>query len=534
MNNTTEIISSGKLMTVILSDKMLAETSSDYIIPEDTSDSEKILMTDSLVTISNIEAGEKYIEINGKICFDVLLMGEDGALYGVTYADDFKSSITNDKITKNCQITLSNMVTNVNSKLINPRKINLTSSIVFDITVCDQIDTQIKIAGAEDLNDEVGIQRKQLNIMTMKNKGTTVENIPVSYDIELDANTPPISKMIYRHLSLTPFEIKGRNDSLELRNQANVRMIYLTEEGNIFSVEKSFMVDKSIILSDCEGYEWNANVSYNNLSVEIAQNSYGEMKIVEIDFDYDAALYGTKNISVCATSDIYSTEFECNTSSEHIHVCSSKRSLSCSLSVNSSISREEIGASAIRNVLMANAEVVESEIKYQDDKNKLILTGTAQIEIVCENACLTDEDKKYSSYVYTYPLKCEFDSSEYSHKDKYTHNIGITDIKYRADSSKLYCDFEALIKISLYDDSEYDIITNTLLNKEEAHTRISMPFTLCYPCGKETLWDIAKYYKITQESIISSNALNGDDITGKKVLLIPQFSKKDAILSKVI
>ena len=61
-----------------------------------------------------------------------------------------------------------------------------------------------------------------------------------------------------------------------------------------------------------------------------------------------------------------------------------------------------------------------------------------------------------------------------------------------------------------------------------------MPFTLCYPCGKESLWDIAKYYKSTKDSIIATNGLENDDITDKRVLLIPQYSKRNAVFSKVI
>jgi hypothetical protein len=85
-----------------------------------------------------------------------------------------------------------------------------------------------------------------------------------------------------------------------------------------------------------------------------------------------------------------------------------------------------------------------------------------------------------------------------------------------------------------YTNRDNSLVSVVDLNKDVPIKHVNMPFTLCYPCGNESVWDIAKYYKITEESIISTNSLENGDIVGKKVLLIPQNSKREAVFSKVI
>ena len=534
MNNLSDMLSTNKLMTTVYLGDLLAQTSNDYIIPEDASDTEKILTANAVVTVERTDVGEKYAEISGSICYDILLMGEDDTLYGVTYSDNFKTSITNDMINRECICITSDPSVTVVSKLINPRKISLGSEITFDLKILEPVDIQAKVDGVESLSDEAGIERSPLEITTLKRVVLEEEGLNVSHDLELDGNSPPISRILYRHMTLIPYEIKGRNDHVEIRTQANINIIYMSEEGNVFSVNKSFMVDRNAEMASAEEYEWSANVSYCDLSSEISSNSYGEMKVIEIDFMYDVDLCGSKNVSVRAFNDAYSTDYECTATSRTVSVHNIKRTHGCSLSVNSSVSREEIGASDIRNVLTASAQIVDNEISYQEEKNKLVLSGTSRVEIVCENTSLSENDRKYSSFVYTYPFKCEFDCSEHNVTDSYSTSISVSDIKYRADSTKLYCDFEAAIKLTSYSNKDSDIISEIKLNKNDVLSRVSMPFTLCYPCGKETLWDIAKYYKITKGSIIASNGLENDDITDKHVLLIPQYSKRNAVFSKVI
>lgn len=534
MNNSSDMISQSKLMTAIYAGKMSTATSCDYIIPEDASDTAQILTSEAAVTVDNIEIGEKYVEISGKVTYDVLLLGEDDSLYGVTYTDDFKSSVTNDQITKDSKVSLSRPCVRVISKLVNPRKIGLCGEITIPINAYSLVDPQAKIDGIETLNDEVGIQRQKNDVRTLKMVGLKHDGITVSHDIELDGNSPAMKKILYRHMDLVPYEIKGRNNNIETRIQANVTIIYLTEEGNVFSACKSFIIDNAVEYQDPDTYEWSSKASFYDLSTEIAANSYGEMKVIEIDFIYDIELIGSKNVLVTTFSDVYSTDYEYTSKNQNISVHNIKRTYSCSLSVNTSASRDELEAQNARNVLTASARIINTEIKYLEAKNKLVLNGEAEVNILCENATLGEDDNKYGSFVYKYPFKSEFECYDYCENDTYIPILSVTDIKYRADSSKLYCDFEAAIKIASYSNCSHNIITEMALNKEERLSRVNIPFTLCYPCGKESLWDIAKYYKITKESIISSNSLESDDITDKKVLLIPQFSKKDILFSKVI
>ena len=57
---------------------------------------------------------------------------------------------------------------------------------------------------------------------------------------------------------------------------------------------------------------------------------------------------------------------------------------------------------------------------------------------------------------------------------------------------------------------------------------------LYYPENGEKLWDIAKKYNSTSDSIISANDLKNTDDCSAKVLLIPKRSRKAPVFSKII
>ena len=107
-------------------------------------------------------------------------------------------------------------------------------------------------------------------------------------------------------------------------------------------------------------------------------------------------------------------------------------------------------------------------------------------------------------------------------------------LKFRADSSNLYADIELVIRVMAMDTSYVSSLEMLHLDRTTPVTHREAPITLCYPSREETLWDIAKEYRMTEESILLSNGLANDDISDRKVLLIPRAQPKKPMFSKVI
>ncbi len=535
-NSAFETLKQGgeHLLRPICTLNLQAELSSDYIIPERISDADEILMCVSIINTNDARQNGATVEISGEIVYDLLILGEDGSVQGITYKEPFDIRDNCKDMPSNAIITIRNGTSEAACRLVNPRKINMKANIEVIAEILSHIDVSVNISGAESIDDDINIQRKHTEIQTSEIISVNETDIPVSHDLDLDGNYPPMSEIIYSSVRLTPYECKSRGNTIDVKTLALVSAVYKSEEGNIFSIDKSFTLDKSIDTNNTDGYEFAAHAYCGDINCEIAANSYGEMKVIELDFDYDLQLNGMRNSAVNTVSDMYSTEFECSDSLQSAKTVTLKRAYGSSLSINASAQRDEISADAVRSVLIGSVDVRDINAEYSQEKNKLIMTANAYITAACENNITSEEDKRYSSASFVYPFKYELDVGENSDSTAYSADINVTDTRFRTDSGKIYCDFEANIRVFATETSMCSFIKELKLDKSSPISRVGAPLTLCYPCGSESLWDIAKYYKITTASIIESNGLEDEGIKDKKVLLIPSYKPKRPLFSKVI
>ena len=67
---------------------------------------------------------------------------------------------------------------------------------------------------------------------------------------------------------------------------------------------------------------------------------------------------------------------------------------------------------------------------------------------------------------------------------------------------------------------EIPTITALRITKEPTAAP-TLPVTLYYPSPADSLWSIAKKYNTTKEKLRGANTLDGDNIAGRHVLIIP-------------
>lgn len=500
----------------------------DYIIPESVYDTAEVLLTSPRVDLKNVITDNGSVTVEGEVIYDVLLHCEDGTLSGVTYSDTISASYYDSAITNKATAAFSDCSKECSARLINPRKINLSSELVIPITVIVNESASTEVIGTESIDDEMTLQRKSRSFDVVSAIKHEENDVPVSLDIELDGNNPPISRILYRHLELSAIEIKPKGNNLDARLSAMLCIIYLSEEGNRFTFNKSIALEKSFSVANADDYSWSVSTCYRDLTVEPAQNGYGEMKLLELDFNYSIFAFGIKNDSTNVCCDFYSTQYECESTLLSSEVTSLKRAYSSALSVNASSSYDDAGVSDVRTVIASGVTVSSPSITFVKDKKKLIFDAVAEIKCACENVYVSEDEKKYSSALFKYPIKCEIDANDETEGSDYVSNVTVYGIRSRADGSRLFCDLELGIKINAYESAEAVHVSSVHLDKAAPVSVPTSAITLCYPGRSESLWDIAKYYRVSVDSIIAANSLESEDISEKKVLLIPTRKLQNA------
>ncbi len=503
----------------------------DLIIPENVSDCQMILKNDCEVKVNEIFASNSAVTVRGTLSHTALLLGEDGTLGSVKASEDFELKDFIEGADEASLLVYSGSSCDGNSRLVNPRKLNLSSDVSICVNVmCEQNPVPV-IRGTETIDDEVSLKRKQGMVTCIDTYSLSEKAIPVSHDVILDGNFPPMSEIVYCAVKVRPSEIMASGNGITIKAKALFSGIYKSEEGNIFSIEKTFVLEKTLEADNADSYEWSACANVDDVTAEIAIDGYGEAKLIELDFNYDVLINGIRNIDVETVTDAYSTEYECETAALHGESVVYKRAYGSSLSVNASAERNDIAAENVRAVMLGSVNVKDVVSEYSDEKKRLIIEATAIVSAVCENNITSDTDPKYSSLSFAYPFKCELDIGEKLDNTNCDVTISVTDARFRCDQNKIYCDFENDVRAFVSENVPHSYLTEIALDKNAPISAAYAPITLCYPSGGESLWDIAKYYRVTSEEIALSNNLSDEDITDKKVLLIPSYRKTKSAFS---
>ncbi len=528
LNDESSVIS-----VIIGGIELKTNVSDDFIIPEINSDVKKVLLHTATSNEAERSVDGSSVTISGNICHNILMLCENGSIEGITYNQKYEAK---DVVAAGEDIFLSfgDVCVDAQCNIVNPRKLNLSTSLSCPAKLLQRKNTSVKIEGTESIDDEITVQRKAGMITTAEIVSKYASGITVSRDIELDGNYPQMSQIIFSDVSLKPYEIKTKDDSMIVRTKAKAQIVYRSEEGNIFANENTFIIEETLEFPSASAYEWFASAECKDLSCEVSSNNYGEMRIAELDFLYDITLSGIRNVTVNTVNDVYSTEYCCDQKRESATLFNHKRTSCSSLSVNASAEREAIGAVNARSVLLGDVKIGNVTCDYSKEKKKLIVSAVAEISTVCENNLFDDGDEKYVRCVFSTSFKCEHEAADSMSALIYTPTVTANDVRFRLDSNKLYCDFEASVKITATGTDNVSYVKTVCIDKNSPINTSPVPMTLCYPSGKETLWDIAKYYNVTRESIMFTNDLDNEDINNKKVLLISSFKSKGQTLTKVI
>lgn len=524
----------GTLLTQAYTASLRSESACDSIIPDTVPDIDKILLCTATPKIEGHYLSEGTAEFEGTVLYELLLLSEDNKLISHSVSEPFTVTAKDPSLRENSELLFSAKLDYVTPKLLNPRKVSLRSQTSLDLHAFATVLPTPKLSGVESLNDDMNLQRCYRDVTTATLRTIEEKEIPVSYDLELDSSAPPVGEIIHTSLRLHPFEVRAREGEADIRTNAYLTVLYVTDQGNYFTTEKSFVIEKSLPLSDLSSFDWLVFATPGPVNANVAANSYGEMKVIAVDFVYDLLLTALANEAVHTTCDMYSTEFESEPTWETVTTASLRRAYATGLSVNASSPRADLHAESVHGILSGNVLLKETTPRYDEEKGRIYLEGTAEISLLCENTRLSEEEEPFDAFTFSYPFRCELDAAEKLSDCELLCDAVVSDLRFRADSSHLYADFELSARVIALGKEPTRYVGALTLDRTSVPSHVTAPMTLCYPSGKETLWDIAKYYKITEESILESNAVTREEFKNKKVLLIPRVQPKRPLFTKVI
>ena len=347
------------------------------------------------------------------------------------------------------------------------------------------------------------------------------------YDIEIPAEFPAVGEIL--NCNITPYltECRAAGDQINTSYGVNVSVLYTAEafeDAEESSLPKYVRFDKKIPLQvalSAPGvtpeYECYAEMRTGEIEAKADINNLGEMRVIELDFDMPVKVSCFKNVCDRIVCDAFSTDCD---------IQLNRRRIECKKLIKNTVSNfsDRIlipsDDGKINELLDLGIITVPGEITVK--KNKLQMDGNCYF-----SAIINDENSEIRALNGEKAIRFECECPTPLGESEHLCNTEVSDVRCRIDGATLCIDFEITVSMMVFDKAYEEFVSAINVEKKSEDCPKHTGLRMYYPNSDETLWNIAKKYRVGIDTLIHENSLaeasdpRSNIPTEKHVLIIP-------------
>ena len=489
----------------IIGSKYLTDTiDSDCIVPDVKPDILEIVGTSGVINIYKKELTDGKIRIDGSVQAYIMYYGEEEkrkSVRSINHTLDFSQVIqiegANSDMIESTEVTLQS----IDCKIVNERKISISATLNYDVKILSN--------ATEDYINNVKISdiqkmEKNLSIKSVIGVSETKTSVNEAISIEPSEELAEILKV---STSFSSIENKISYNKVLTKADLNLKLLYLTEDGRVEIIKRTFpimgFVDMKNINDDsiCD-----SEIEIRNMVLKPSTNQEHN---ISVNFEIAIKVYAYQTKTINVIEDLYSPSKNLEFSQKNITVISSKSNYRATYNFSE---KKEIGLTN-EKVIDIQANVLPNNVRNED--GSIAISGNIDFLIM-----MTDEDysmikvKKISSpFVYKMAAKDVTAKSSISLKyyiinENYNilpgGNIDFkVDVVFIANATNL---------------TSIKLINNVEEKADDSSKRANM--IIYFTKEGDTLWNIAKTFKSTVNSIKEINNMSDDKVQSGMQLYI--------------
>lgn len=489
-------------------ERALITIDDDYIVPDVKPDIVQKIKETGEVVIDKVRAMEGRVGISGKFCYK-LLYATDNCCECMEGTVDFEETVNMDVTPQEIVRCVGN-IEDITITIINSRKISVKAVIVLTV-YADAVAGVDAVCSAR--TDKLQSISRKLNIMQLETSKKDIYRIREA--VNLPSDRLNIGRIIWSEIEIRNLDIREGEGELSLKGELSLFCIYISEsdENRLFHYDNVVGFAGKIPLTDCSSEMIpDIAITISQKSLTARADANGEMRILdaEVILDFDIKCYTEKEYELLA--DVYSPAYELTPvteKTEYETFVTGKRVVCRS---EEHVKQPESGITQIINC--------QGRINVEDisiDENGINIEGAVSTGILY----IKDDDK----LGYT---TCEIPFSQQSELPEHKKNCvirgkagGLQLSATMSDGSfNIKCSAE--IDVLVVEKNSENLITEIDV-KEPDYNRIKrLPGIAGYITKEgDTLWDIAKRYCTTIDSIVETNKLQDATLkAGTKLLVV--------------
>ncbi|MBS6462084.1 MAG: DUF3794 domain-containing protein [Ruminococcus sp.] len=512
------------MMTKVFNGCSEKENTEKYDLPDYLPDVNKLLRVDARLVGMNRYVNGDTLEYDGSILYSILYATAQGEMRCASFESPVSGSMPVSGYEDGCLLDFNAAAENVTCRLQGPRKLTAKAKIRICAAIYCEKCTEPVFAGKLTPEERANMQYLYESIECETQESFEVRGNSVSEDIELPSGMPPVSEIISVDTDTYIYEMRPSEQGLSYKGDVTANILYSSKkpaENEEEAAENGGMLYASLVRkipiygdipaeTDETPVFCLGRAEITKLEYRPQENSLGESRIIEIDFDYDIFADCYYNEESNVVKDIYSLDYENGNEYSSLSFRNVAKAQTFNFSVNSTEQNSDAEFSAaVSTVASASVESVTK------DSGKLIFEGKAEVSVI-----LTNGDGLFIGKNYTVPLRAEADAGKTADNFTYAVTSAVIFAASRADSEKIATDLEIAIAYVTFNEYETLAVTQSTVYKDKpVYAPEHSAVVIYYPVKDEKLWGIAKKYNTTEDAIRRANGITGDYATGNMIVV---------------
>lgn len=497
----------------------------DFNVPDIKPDIDRIVTEQGDIRISEIKAMNGKLLIKGTLSFNVLYLSEEDQrpIHNISGEIPFDEIINMELTCAEDDPIVRWELEDLSTGLINSRKLSVKSIVRLNVAVEELYDeeTAIMVEGPEDIQ----YINKKIEITDVRiNKKDTFR---IKDELLLPTNKGNVSSILYNDMQLNNVEARLMEDRFTIKGELPVFILYTSEdeENPIEYFETEIPFNGTI---DCNGCDENMveDITFRiiNKSLEIKPDMDGEERVLDLEviLEMNIKVYDIEEPEILC--DVYSPSKEItpiirNATYENLVIKNnSKYRIADRLRIPDNQPK-------ILQICHAGGSIKIDDIV--PDGTDLKVEGVIEINILYiaeDDSCPMNSLKGAIPFAQVIEVKGMKPDSTFDIKP----NIDQLNVMM-LDSDEIEVKAAMNLNTIVFDKITEPIITDIEVAELDLEKLQSMPGIIGYMVKPgDTMWNIAKKYYTTVDTIMSINDLEDDKLSeGDKLILV---KKVDAII----
>lgn len=500
---------------LINSKKEIIMVEGDMIVPDSKPDVLNTICTSGVVCVYKKEIMDEKLRIDGNINTYIMYLADDekDKVRGINTSLDFSETMQVANLKNDMQCELEVKIKSMESKVINGRKIGIKATLEVNCNVYSKEEISV-VSDIQNSND-IQMLREESILNSLVGEGST--KIYAKDTISVN-NVDNIAEILKVDVNICDKDIKASYNKILTKAEAQIKILYLTEDNRIVSVNTKIPVVGFVDIPNVtESNICDLNYEIKNMILKL--NAIEEHSMyTEIEIEISAFVYEEKRITLI--QDLYSPAEKLEFNKKQVTTMTAKRNISGIMQT-----REKVEVEGLENKTILDVGVnplIESEKRFS---NKVMYEGSLELKFI-----LLSTDMQVDMRSVKIPFEYTMEGIEDGENIKIKVEMEIVNQDFIIQEGGIVTsNIDTKMNLQTYKTAKMNVMNEIQTNGEREEEDYSI---LMYIVKKDdSLWKIAKEFGSTVDDIVRANGIEDENMIypGQK-LFIPKYVKTGKII----